>query len=75
MITTKIEIWDALDNPGHVNTKIHYDIPDDTDLNVPLSNATVYGFLINYLFQTGKINDYWDEAVLELKRITDGIEV
>jgi hypothetical protein len=53
-----------------VNTNVSYDL-EDSDPDGPVTNAGLYGYLVHYLFKTGKINDYVDEVIADLNSLTD----
>lgn len=53
-----------------VDTNISYDL-QDSDPDGPVTSAGLYGYIIHYLFRTGKINEYMDEVIEELNSMAD----
>ena len=69
MTITTVTISDV-EGTELVDTKVDYDL-QDSDPDSAVTTAGLYGYLIHYLFRTGKINDYIDEVVAELNAMED----
>ena len=68
MTITTITIKD-IEETNEIQTDIYYDIAENADPDAPITHAALYGYAVNWLIRTGKINDFLPEVIDELNAL------
>jgi hypothetical protein len=51
---------------GKIRIETSYEFENDEERTGPVTNASFYGYTVDWLFKTGKIRDYAPEAEADL---------